>query len=319
MHATTNRPLWEREVAVPIVRSDERVSLLGCADENAVADPLGLHKLELPIQMRANEDERNATIGSVILEDTFWKQRTVTRAAANHAVEADVDVRLIPKSVAWMHPSRVRPGRAAEPPEIVVVIQKVIVAVGIGAERGIVSIWAQREWRAALPAAFHLRPQLRLLLGARCVRAKKLPECRDPGVELEKNNVGAIAAEYFRLRHRRQAAGFVWISEDEFAGLDRRLFTVRPHDATALHRGLTDPILEAERVSACWKLVTVLTPNELDPWQLGIGAARSKEDRFELFGTWRKGRQSHVDLWRSKWLFPTVGTVLADIAELLGT
>ena len=42
--------------------------------------------------MRADEDERDATIDAVVFEDAFRQQRTIARAAADHAVQADIDV-----------------------------------------------------------------------------------------------------------------------------------------------------------------------------------------------------------------------------------
>ena len=173
-----------------------------------------------------------------------------------------------------MHPPRVRAGRAPEPSEIIVVVQEVVVAAWVSAEFRIVSIRAQCEWRAALPAADHLRPEQFLFLWARGIGAEILPIRRHAGMKLQEDDVGAVATEHLGLRHRRQPARFVGIAEDEFAGLDRRLLGVGARNAAAFDCGLTDPILEPEWVSARWKLVTVLTPDHTDARQFGIGLAR---------------------------------------------
>src|SRR3954452_18803129 len=51
------RPLWGREAPRGVMRTDERVGLVRCADEDAVVEPLCLDELELPFEVCAGEDE----------------------------------------------------------------------------------------------------------------------------------------------------------------------------------------------------------------------------------------------------------------------
>ena len=55
-----DRPLGDGEAARPVVRPHERIFLERRADEDAVVQPLGLDELELPLEMRAREDEDDA-------------------------------------------------------------------------------------------------------------------------------------------------------------------------------------------------------------------------------------------------------------------
>ena len=160
-------------------------------------------------------------VGAVVLEHAFGQHRPVARAAPDHAVQADVDAAFVVERVARVGAARVRAGRALEAAQIVAV-EEVVVALRVGAELGIVALGGERQRRAALPAADHLGAEQRLLLAARRLRAQVLPVGRDPRVQLAEDDVGAVAAEHLRGRHRRQLAGLVRVAEDDLAGLERR-------------------------------------------------------------------------------------------------
>ena len=104
------------EPPAAVVRPDQRVLLAGRAEEFAVVDPLGLDELELPSQVRADEREHQPAVGAVVLQHAVGQRRAVGRAAADHAVQADLagDDR-----VARVHAPDVRAERAAEPPRVV--------------------------------------------------------------------------------------------------------------------------------------------------------------------------------------------------------
>ena len=174
----------------------------------------------------------------------------------------------------------------------------------------------QRQRRAALPASDHLGAQQRLLLAAGGSFAEVAPVGRDAGVELAEHDVGAVAAEHLRGRHRRQAARLVGVAEDELARLDRPLPRVRAGDSAALHRRLADPVLEAEGGAPRRQLVAVLAPDHLHPGQVLVGAAGPLDHRRQPRGVGRQRRQRDVDLGGSERLLPVGWAALADVAEL---
>ena len=187
----------------PSFGADERVLIRRRADEDAVVQPLRLDELELALQVRTREDEDDAPVDAVVLEHAVGQHRAVARAAPDHPVEANVDASLVVERVARVGPTRVRAGRALEATQIVPVAE-VVVALRVGAERGVVLLRGQRERRAALPAPDHLGAEQRLLLAARGSRAEVLPVGGDARVQLPEDDVGAVAAEHLRGRHRRQ-------------------------------------------------------------------------------------------------------------------
>ena len=69
--ASSDQPLLNGEVAVAVVVADQLVLLAAVTDEIAVGRPLRLDELELPLQMRADQEEDAATLGAVILEHSL--------------------------------------------------------------------------------------------------------------------------------------------------------------------------------------------------------------------------------------------------------
>src|SRR3954454_16814090 len=67
LEPAADRSLRDREAARVVVRSDERVGLARGADEDAVVEPLGLDKLELPFEMGAGQDEDDPPVDPVVL------------------------------------------------------------------------------------------------------------------------------------------------------------------------------------------------------------------------------------------------------------
>ena len=186
----------------------------------------------------------------------------------------------------------------------------------VGAELGIVALGGERQRRAALPASDHLRAEQRLLLAARRLRAQVLPVGRDPRVQLAEDDVGAVAAEHLRGRHRRQLARLVRVAEDDLAGLERPLLRVRRRDAAAFDRRLADAVLEAEGGAPGRELVAVLAPDHLDAGQLLVRAPRPLGDRLEARRVGREHRQRDVHVGRAERLLPVLRAALADVAEL---
>src|SRR5215218_7826750 len=82
-----DRPARDGQASRPVIRSDERVLLGRRADEDAVVEPLRLDEFELAVQVRADEDEHDPTVGPVIFEHALGKHRPVARPAADHAMQ----------------------------------------------------------------------------------------------------------------------------------------------------------------------------------------------------------------------------------------
>src|SRR6476646_4012817 len=162
-----------------------------------------------------------------------------------------------------------------------------VVPVGIGAERGVVLLWAQRERRAARPSADYFRAEQRLFLTACRFGAEVLPVGGHPGVQLPEHQVGAVAPQYLRGRHRADTSGLIRIAEDELARFDRLLLRIGAGDTAAFHRRLADSVFEAEGSASSRELVAVLTPDHLDTGQLFVRSARPVEQGLQLSGVRR--------------------------------
>src|SRR4051794_17435724 len=162
LQAAPDRAVRDGQRPGPVVRSDEGILLGGRADEDAVVEPLRLDELELAVEVRADEDEHDAAVGPVVFELAGRQHRAVARAAADHAMEADVRRHLALERVARVGPARVRAGGALEAAQVVAVGEGVVPP-RVGAEGGIVVLGRERKGRAARPAADHLGAHERLL------------------------------------------------------------------------------------------------------------------------------------------------------------
>ena len=148
-----------------VLHADQRVALGGGADELAVVDPLPLDELELPVQARADEGEHQPAVGAVVLQHAGRQRRAVVGAAPDHPVQPDLagDDR-----VARVHPPGVRADRALQPARVVAVHERVV-ALGVGAQLGVVLVRGQGQRRAAGPAPDELGREPLLLGGVRGV------------------------------------------------------------------------------------------------------------------------------------------------------
>src|SRR4051794_30908964 len=207
-----DRPVRDGQRPRPVVRPDERVLLGGRADEDAVVEPLRLDELELAVQVRADEDEHDAAVGSVVFELARREHWPVARAAADHAMEADVGRHLAVQRVARVRPARVRARGTLEAAEVVAVGERVV-PLRIRAECGIVVLGRHGKWRATWPAADHLGAHEGLVRAAGGLRPKVLPVRGHARVELAEHHVGPVAPEHLRRGHGREAAGLVGVAE----------------------------------------------------------------------------------------------------------
>ena len=137
LQPAADRPLRDGKGARSVVRSGERVFLGRRADEDAVVQPLCLDELELALEVSSDEDEDDAAVRAVVLEDAFGEHRAVARADPEHAVEADVDAHLVIERVPGVRTPGMRAGRAFEAAQIIAVA-KAVVAAWVRAEIAIV-------------------------------------------------------------------------------------------------------------------------------------------------------------------------------------
>src|SRR5262245_37890171 len=138
LKTASDRPLGNSEDAVAVVVADERILLGSVADEVAVGHPLRLNKLELPMQVRADQQEDAAALGAVILEHAFRQGWSVVCAAAQKMVEIDSD-NVVFQGIARIHTTNVRAKRAFQALHVTR-ITKIVIAISIRAQCGIVAV-----------------------------------------------------------------------------------------------------------------------------------------------------------------------------------
>src|SRR5262249_61349698 len=110
-----NRASRDGEGAVALVVADERILLGSVADEVGVGHARRLNKLELPMQVRANQQEDAAALSTVILEHALRQGWSVVCAAAQKMVEIDSD-NVVFQGIARIHTTNVRAKRAFQAP-----------------------------------------------------------------------------------------------------------------------------------------------------------------------------------------------------------
>src|SRR5262249_27100047 len=145
------------------------------------------------------------------------------------------------------HAPNVGPERHLPTVRVVRVVE-IVVAFGVRAERGVVDIRSERQWRTAAPASDQLRgDQFPILLSA-SIRLKEPIERANTRLILAKAHIGAGAAEDGGLRHGQGDTGLTWIAENEFTCLDERPLAGQRVDAAAFDRRLIDAVLVAQRI-----------------------------------------------------------------------
>ena len=141
--------------AIALIVAKNRILLRSMTDEIAVGDPLRLHELELPLLVRSDQEKDPAALGAVIFQNTLRKWLSVICAPPQKLMEIDID-NVILQRVAWVHTPDMRAEGALEALHVVC-IRKFIVALAIGSESWIVTLWCEDERRAAPPPADHFR------------------------------------------------------------------------------------------------------------------------------------------------------------------
>src|SRR6266446_8893728 len=127
-------------------------------------------------------------------------------------------------------------------------VGEIVISLRIFAERHIVLRRRMRQWRAATPAPDEFRRQQLALIVGLTVLSQEPVERSDPRLVFSQTNIGAVATQHFRLRHRKRHTALTWIAEDELPRFDRLPLTGKRIDATALDGGFSDAVFITERV-----------------------------------------------------------------------
>src|SRR5262249_44103142 len=280
----------------PVVRPHNRVLLSGGPDKDAVVQPLRLDELILPLQVRSHDAKTDAPIRPVVFQNALRQQRTVGGAATDYAM--DVDVAEI-QTVARVRATSVRAKRTAQALLITVgVIEEIVVARRVGAERRVVALRRQDEWRAAPPPAHHLGGEQLLCFWIRGVGGGVRADRRHSLVQLAKDDIRPVLAQHLGLRDCRDLAKLILIAQDELPRLERPLLGVRAGDAAAFNCRMTDAVLEPEVLSVVRRGVAVLPPDHLDAAHFPIRRAGTLEQRLELRRARGQGDEAHMAVRR---------------------
>src|SRR5258707_5985932 len=137
-------------------------------------------------------------------------------------------------------------------------VGEIVISLRIFAERHIVLRRCERQWRAATPAPDEFRRQQLALIVGLTVLSQEPVERSDPRLVFSQTNVGAVAAQHFRLRHRKRHTALTWIAEDELPRFDWLPLTGKRNDSTALDGRLADAVSIAERVETARLCAAIL-------------------------------------------------------------
>ena len=121
--------------------------------------------------------------------------RAVGGAAADHAAPVHVRGR-----VAGIHPPHVRAERNRIAMRIHFLVVEVVVALRVGAQRGIVFVRAPDEWRAAAPASHQFRCDQLLLLRSVAVLAQEIAKPDHMLLQTAIGHEAAVTGKNFWLR-----------------------------------------------------------------------------------------------------------------------
>ena len=86
LQAPSDRTPRNGETLTGLHCSDDRILVGVSAKENAVIDPLGLDKLELPSKMCSDKSEDQPAIRTIVIDHTFRKQGPISGSTPDHSV-----------------------------------------------------------------------------------------------------------------------------------------------------------------------------------------------------------------------------------------
>src|SRR5436305_675991 len=137
LQPAADRSLGDGEGARSVICSGERVFLGRRADKDAVVLPLRLDELKLALGIGTGEDEDDAAVRAVVLQDPVRQDRAIARSESEHAVQADIDAHLMIERVPGVRTPGMRADGTSESAQIIAVAEAVVTA-WVRAEIGIV-------------------------------------------------------------------------------------------------------------------------------------------------------------------------------------
>src|SRR5882672_2236517 len=313
------RLLRNREGRPFFLAPDDRVTLAVGPNEIAVVDPLLLQKFDRGHRLGADEQEDGAARHLVIcfgqrVRIVRW---SIRRAAPYQAMYVDVS-----QTGEFRVPRVHAPDMASErylPATRVVRVIEVIVALRVGAERRIVYIRRQRQRGAAAPTAHQFRGDpFPFFLGA-AIRPKESIERAHARLILAEAGIGAVSAQYVRLRHRQENPGLARIAKDELAGFDRPTVARPRLNAAALDRRLVDAVFVPERIEIARLCAEVLHGEHADPREALVLLASNGEGAAPIFLGIAECTDADMDLTLAERLLPIPRIVDPIVAKLLCT
>ena len=117
-------------------------------DEVAVVVPLRFHELKLTREAAAQEEEDTSSAEAVVFHHALGQQGTVGRTATQDAMQVD-DHPLLFEKIAPVRPPDVGSERTLETLRVVVVVQEIVVALGIGSKSFAVMSGLEANQRSA--------------------------------------------------------------------------------------------------------------------------------------------------------------------------
>src|SRR6266550_3967867 len=100
-------------------------------------------------------------------------------------------------------------------------VREIVISLRIFAQHRIVLYRRERQWRAATPAPDEFRRQQLALIVGLTVLSQEPVERSNPRLVFSQTNIGAVATQHFRLRHRKRHTTLAWIPQDELPRFDR--------------------------------------------------------------------------------------------------
>ena len=134
-------------------------------------------------------------------------------------------------------------------------------------------------------------------------------------VELTEGDVGAVAAQHLRLRHRRQVAHLVAVAEDELSSLDGRALAGQAGKDAAFDQGVADAVPVAQVRAHTRQHADLQLPDDRHAGQVVLAAANEVDPGLKVALPAADGAQQHVHVGGAEGLLPVGGGALADVAE----
>src|SRR5258705_2397028 len=148
--------------------------------------------------MRDDKGEHQPAINAIIIEYSFWQGWSIGGSEPNHSVQANHAGNF---GVAWIGAPHVRAHRRLVSERIIFVKEKVIVALLVCAEFGIVMEGAEGQRSATAPPSHHLGGKELFLLRTSRILLQTPAKRRHALMQLSKDYVGTVTSQSLRIRN----------------------------------------------------------------------------------------------------------------------